>query len=64
LRVRYVVAKISTSATSLVRLRGDQTLESGVMSSQSPGTPLGTVFGTISGLQPRSPGSPKSLEKK
>jgi hypothetical protein len=39
------------------RLRCDQTLQSGGMSSQSPGTPPGIVFGTISGLRPGSPGS-------
>jgi hypothetical protein len=38
------------------RPRCDQTSQSGVMSSQSLGTPPGTVFGTISGLRPGSPG--------
>jgi hypothetical protein len=37
----------------------DQTLQSGVMSSQSPGTPPETLSRQISGLQPRSPGSPR-----
>ncbi len=46
------------------RPRCDQTLQSGVISSQSLGTPPGTVFGTISELRPRSPGSPGSLGKK
>jgi hypothetical protein len=38
------------------RPRRDQTLQSGVMSSQSPGTPPKTPPGTISGLQLGSPG--------
>jgi hypothetical protein len=39
----------------------DRTLQSGVMSSQSLGTPTGTVLGTISGLQLGSPGKNSHL---
>jgi hypothetical protein len=58
LRVRYVVAKISARATSLVRRRRDQTSQSGVMSSQSPGTPPGTVSGQFRDSNPGNPRVP------
>jgi hypothetical protein len=45
-----------------LRPRRDQTLQSGVMNAQSPGTPIGTPIGTISGLQLGSPGKKSHLD--
>jgi hypothetical protein len=40
----------------------DQTLQSGVMSSQSPGTPPGTVSGQFRGSNPGVPGVPRKSD--